>query len=71
MGKINTSDRYSNQYLNRYPSTTNPTMEKDVVETIETTAPTKNEQNKDLYVAVELDTGGGGNPDKGPVIIRF
>ena len=46
-------------------------MEKDVVEAIETTAPTNNEQNKDLCAAVELDTGGGGDPDEGPVIIRF
>ena len=44
--------------------------EKDVVETIDTSTPTNDEQNKDLCVAVELDdTGGGGDGDKGPVII--
>ena len=46
-------------------------MEKDVAEAIETTAPTNNEKNKDLCVAVELNTGEGGDPDKRPVIIRF
>ena len=45
-------------------------MEKYVVEAIDTAAPTNDEQNKKLCVAVELDdTGGGGDRDKGPVII--
>ena len=45
-------------------------MEKDVVEAIETTTSANDEQNKELFVAVELDdTEGGGNRDKGPVII--
>ena len=48
-----------------------PTREKNVVEAIDTVAPTNDEQNKDLCVVVELDTGGGGDRDKGPVIIRF
>ena len=47
-------------------------MERDVKEVKDTAAPTNDEQNKDLYVAVELDdTGGGGDGDKGPVIIRL
>ena len=44
-------------------------MEKDVVKVIDTFAPTNDEQNKDLCVTVELDTGGGKDQDKGPVII--
>ena len=45
-------------------------MEKDVVEAIETATPTNDKQNKDRYVAIELDdTGGGGDGDKGAVII--
>ena len=47
-------------------------MEKDVVETVDTSAPTNNEQNEDLCIAVELDdTGGDGDRDKGPVLIQF
>ena len=47
-------------------------MEKDVVEAIETATPTNDEQNKDLFIAVELDdTGGDRDGDKGPVIIQF
>ena len=47
-------------------------MEKDVVEAIETATPTNDKQNKDLCIAVELDdTGGVGDGDEGPVIIRF
>ena len=47
-------------------------MEKDVVEAIETATPTNDKQNKDLSIAVELDdTGGVGDGDEGPVIIRF
>ena len=34
-----------------------PTREKNVVEAIDTAAPTNDEQNKDLCVVVELDTG--------------
>ena len=52
--------------------TTRPTMEKVVVEAIETSEPTNNEQHKGLCVAVELDdTGGGGDGAEGPVITRF
>ena len=47
-------------------------MEKVVVEAIETSEPTNNEQHKGLCVAVELDdTGGGGDGAEGPVITRF
>ena len=47
-------------------------MEKDVVKTIDTSAPTNDEQNEDLCIAVELDdTGGDGDGDKGLVIIQF
>ena len=47
-------------------------MEKDIVEMIRTTKSTNDEQNKDLCVAVELDdTGGGGDGDERPVIIRI
>ena len=47
-------------------------MEKDVVEAIETATRTNDKQNKDLCIAVELDdTGGVGDGDEGPVIIRF
>ena len=38
----------------------------------DTAAPTNDEQNKDLCIAVELDdTGGNGDGEEGPVIIRF
>ena len=41
-----------------------PTRKKDVVEAIDIAVLTNNVQNKDLYVAVELDdTGGGGDGD--------
>ena len=39
--------------------TTKPTMEKVVVEAIEISKPTNNEQNKDLCNAVKLDDTGG------------
>ena len=35
-----------------------PTREKDAVEAIDTAALTNNEQNKDICIVVELDTGG-------------
>ena len=42
-----------------------PTREKDIVKAIDTAAPTKNEGNEDLCVAVEFyNTGGGGDRDK-------
>ena len=45
-------------------------MEADVFEAIENTTPTNNEGNEDSCVAVKLDyTGGGGDGDKGAVII--
>ena len=47
-------------------------MGKDVVKAIETAKPTNEEQNKNLCIAVELDdTGGNGDGEEGPVIIRF
>ena len=59
--------QYRQQQQNRLP-----TMEKDVVEAIETATPTNDKQNKDLFIAVELDdTGEDGDGDEGPVIIRF
>ena len=47
-------------------------MEKDVVEAIDTAATTNDERNRDRFLDFELDdTGGGGDGDEGPVIIRF
>ena len=52
--------------------TTKPTMEKDVIEVIEISEPTNDQQNKDLCVSVVVDdTGRGGDGDKRPVITRF
>ena len=47
-------------------------MERNVKEVKDTAAPSNDEQNKDLCVAVELDgTGRGGDGGEGPMIIRF
>ena len=47
-------------------------MKKDVVEAIDTAATTNDEWNRDRFLDFELDdTGGNGDGDEGPVIIRF
>ena len=54
------------------PTTTKIDFQTWKRKTIENATTTNDEQNKDRFVAIELDdTQGGGDQDNGPVIIRF
>ena len=81
---VDEEERFQDEYGDREPVTIwfrmkykynksrLPTREKDIAKAIDIAAQTNNKENEDLCVAAELyNTWGGGDGDKGPVIIKF